>query len=132
MLDDILSAYASAQLMVGNQSVWTGAKVEVQSLQVGQRIYVFAEVGLNILVLMVLVAEAVRTRGWKGLGGWNYMDIRCLILGLRKGVGEWGRGGRKSASGVGGEKEGEIRLRFQRENRALVFGSPGKRAMTVF
>jgi hypothetical protein len=69
MLDDILSAYASSQLMVGNQSAWAGAKVEVQSLQVGQRIYVFAEVGLNILVLMVLVAEAVRTRGWKGLGG---------------------------------------------------------------
>jgi hypothetical protein len=85
MLDDILAQYASAQLMVGNQSAVVEAQIMVASMQIGQRVYVIAEVVINIIVLLLVLGESVRTRGWRGLVEWDYMNVRCLVVGSFKG-----------------------------------------------
>jgi hypothetical protein len=72
--------------MVGNQSILAEAAVSVESMQPGQRVYVFVEVGLSILSLVFLVVEGWRTKGWRGLTEWDYMDVRCLVLGAGKGA----------------------------------------------
>jgi hypothetical protein len=124
MLDDILGQYASAQLMVGNQSDAVEAQVMVASMQIGQRVYVLAEVVINIIVLLLVIGEGVRTRGWRGLVEWDYMDVRCLVVGSFKGGRKRG-GGRKSMfdDDVSGDMTGGTKVRFEKEKGALVLGS---------
>jgi hypothetical protein len=100
MLDDILVGYASAQLMVGKQSTSTEAVITSLKLKLGQRVYIYAIFVLNLVVVMTLLEEAIRTRLWRGLVEWDYMDIgQVIVSGLK--------GGRKMADSSG-EGNGEI------------------------
>ena len=85
MTDDMMAAYASAQLMVGRFSVGQTAVVQLSALRFGQTVYVYAIFGLNLAVLLLAVAEAVRTSGWKSLGGFNYLDPRHLVVAASRG-----------------------------------------------
>jgi hypothetical protein len=71
MLDDILLGYASAQLMVGNQSTATEALVTTQALRIGQGVYIYAIFALNLVLVVIGPEEAVKTMIWKGLGKWD-------------------------------------------------------------
>ncbi|OCL07572.1 hypothetical protein AOQ84DRAFT_408733 [Glonium stellatum] len=75
MTDDMTAAYASAQLMVGRFSVEQTAVVQLSAARFGQTAYVYAIFGLNLAILLIVVAEAVRTSGWKDLGQFNHLDI---------------------------------------------------------
>lgn len=80
MVDDMLLGYASAQLVVGNFSDATPAVVNRVALRVGQDIYIHAVFGVNVVILVLVLAEAVRTRAWKALVDFNYMDVSSLII----------------------------------------------------
>jgi hypothetical protein len=87
MADDMLVAYASAQLMLASQTVTTSATVYVFALQFGQRGYIYSMFIFNGLVMLLVMAEALRTRGWKELGRFNYLDPRDLVIaGSRGGI----------------------------------------------
>lgn len=88
MADDMLVAYASAQLMVGRQFTQQPAKVYVYALQFGQPAYIYAIFGLNLLIILAVVFEAVRTVGWSSLGRFNYLDPRDLIIAASRGGAE--------------------------------------------
>ena len=75
MLDDILVVYASAQLMVGKQSTSTEAVIVSLKLKLGQRVFIYAIFVLNSVVVMTVLEEAIRTKLWRGLAKWDYMDI---------------------------------------------------------
>ncbi|CZR51703.1 uncharacterized protein PAC_01580 [Phialocephala subalpina] len=124
MLDDILGQYASAQLMVGNQSLVAEATVNVLSMQIGQKVYVYAEIVLNCIVLLIILEEGIRTRGWHGLGAWDYMDIRNLIVSTSKGAQEFTkeRRGIESILDTQGKLAGRTKVRFEKENSSLVLG----------
>lgn len=85
MADDMLVAYASAQLMVGRMFTQQPAKVYVYALQFGQPGYIYAIFTLNLLIIVAVVFEAVRTVGWSGLGRFNYLDPRDLIIAASRG-----------------------------------------------
>jgi hypothetical protein len=85
MLDAILVGYASAQLMIGNQSSVTEVVVTTQALQVGQRAYIYAMFAFNLVVMMITLEEAIRTMFWRGLGKWSYVDIDAVIASSWKG-----------------------------------------------
>lgn len=85
MADDMLVAYASAQLMVGKMFTSQRASVYVYALQFGQRVYIYAIFILNALIIIATVEEAIRTRGWRGLGRFNYLDPRDLIIAASRG-----------------------------------------------
>lgn len=85
MLDDILAAYSSAQLMVGNQTASTATEIRVVSMQVGQLLYICFELILNCVILLIVLEEAIRTRGWRDLGAWDYMDIRNVVISSSRG-----------------------------------------------
>lgn len=88
MVDDMLVAYASAQLMVGRMFTQQPAKVYVYALQFGQPGYIYAIFSLNLLIILAVVFEAVRTLGWKKLGRFNYLDPRDLIIAASRGGAE--------------------------------------------
>lgn len=79
MIDDILGSYAAAQLMVGNFSAPTPATVQVTSLRLGSPIYIIAIAVLNSIVTVLVIEEAVRTRGWRHLLSFDYTDLRSII-----------------------------------------------------
>jgi hypothetical protein len=85
MADDMLVAYASAQLMVGRMFTQQPATVYVYALQFGQPGYIYAIFALNLLVIFAVVFEAVRTVGWSKLGRFNYLDPRDLIIAASRG-----------------------------------------------
>ena len=85
MIDDMLGAYAAAQLMVAHETGTTAGEVEVLALRFGQDEYIWAIFGVNVLVLGAVVVEAWRTRGWRGLGGFDYMDLGDLVVRCSRG-----------------------------------------------
>jgi hypothetical protein len=85
MADDMLVAYASAQLMVGRMFTQQPATVYVYALQFGQPGYIYAIFALNLLIIFAVVFEAVRTVGWSKLGRFNYLDPRDLIIAASRG-----------------------------------------------
>ncbi|KAK2058713.1 hypothetical protein LY76DRAFT_654428 [Colletotrichum caudatum] len=79
MAESVLAAYGAAQLMVGNFSEDREANVTIGVFVIGELAYVVAIAVLNTLVLLSVVAEAIRTRGWKGLPPFDFSDPEWLI-----------------------------------------------------
>ncbi|KAK2030811.1 hypothetical protein LX32DRAFT_311069 [Colletotrichum zoysiae] len=79
MAESMLAAYGAAQLMVGNFSEDREANVTIGVFVIGELAYVVAIAVLNALVLLAVVAETIRTRGWKGLPPFDFSDPEWLI-----------------------------------------------------
>jgi hypothetical protein len=88
MADDMLVAYASAQLMVGRMFTQQPARTFVLALQFGQPAYIYAIFTLNLVIILAVLAEATRTYGWSSLGRFNYLDPRDLIIAASRGGAE--------------------------------------------
>ena len=81
MVDDLLVAYSSAQLMIMNDTSLVPATVEVHAFRYGSGLYIYLTFAINTVILLLLAEEALRTRGWKDLQYFDYMDPRSLIIG---------------------------------------------------
>jgi hypothetical protein len=99
-------------------------------MQVGQTLYIFVELVINIVILIIVIAEAIRTKGWRDLSKWDYMDIRSVVISSS-------RGGKDIATDADGaskdrtrdwvdrstgvnNKELQTTVRFERGKEALV------------
>lgn len=80
MTDDMLQAYASAQLIVGNKTRQASVQVEVEAVQFGARPFIVALFVFNSCLLLLVAEEAVRTQLWRRVSGFNYADIRHAIV----------------------------------------------------
>jgi hypothetical protein len=124
MTDDLLVAYASAQLMIANDTRTVDVQVTVSAVRFGQPVYVYSMFVMNTLVVLAMVAEAVRTRGWRGLWGWNYCDFRDLVVASA-------RGGEELLSGVEGDKrrgDGKgVRVMVREGDGGFVLGVAARR-----
>ena len=83
---------------------------------------------INTAVILVLIEEAFRTRNWKGLLSFDYMDPRSLIIGSsmgRKAVAEkvetLARGNKKSVYEHDSHQIGNIRVLLD-NHRSIVLG----------
>lgn len=120
--DDALVAYSSAQLMLADVSSQIHITVVVDALFIGTAPYIYTVAGLNALVVLLVIAEAVRTRGWKGMPKFNYMSVKSTIVSSSMGGNAVGRKAEdihKSAgqSWTGNAKDrqnGNIKIRLRR------------------
>lgn len=87
LIDDILVAYASAQLMVGGDRLSTPAQVQVSVLRVGSRGYIIATAVITGVIAILVIEEAIRMRQWKVLPEFDYLDNRMLVVSASKGGG---------------------------------------------
>lgn len=81
MIDDMLISFSGAQLMIspdGNYS--TPVNATITALAIGEEKYIYAITALNFLLVLVFIAEAIRTRGWKHLRKFDYNNISSLIV----------------------------------------------------
>ena len=87
MVDDLLVAYSSAQLMIMNDTSLVPATVKFHAFRYGSELYIYLTFVINTVVLFLVAEEALRTRGWKDLLYFDYMDPRSLIIGCSMGGG---------------------------------------------
>ncbi|KAL8370671.1 hypothetical protein RB595_000842 [Gaeumannomyces hyphopodioides] len=80
MTDDMLVLYAAAQLMVGNFSQPAAVTVASAVLKVGKREFAWAIAALNAAIVVAVLVEAVRTRGWGRLPSFDFTDLEWLML----------------------------------------------------
>ena len=80
MTDDLLVAYSSAQLMIMNDTSPVQTFVRYEAFRYGTAIYIYLTFAINIVIVLLLLEEAMRTRGWRNLLYFDYMDPRSLII----------------------------------------------------
>ena len=97
MLDDILVGYGAAQLFWGlgdeysdttNLSRESNVTSTYNSTRLGQDGYIFATLAINILLILIGLEEAVRTRNWKQMPRLDYLDLKSMIVATSAGGNE--------------------------------------------
>ena len=87
MTDDLLVTYASAQLMIAEDTRAVLANVLVHAVRFGEPIYIISTFVINFLIVVVVIGEAIRSRGWKSLTKFDYSDpADVAIAGLHGGL----------------------------------------------
>ena len=80
VLDDILVAFGAAQLVLSNASTAAPITGIYQAVRIGQNAYIYATLGINILLLVAVAVEMVRTRLWRKLPVFDYSDITSVAV----------------------------------------------------
>jgi hypothetical protein len=85
MMDDILIGYASAQLMVANQATTIPVSISIEGTGFGTASQALGVVLWNFTLIIMFFEEAIRTRGWRGMHGWDYGDLRSIVVSASRG-----------------------------------------------
>ena len=129
MIDDILGLYASSQLMIANDTKTAPAIIKLNAFQIGEGRYIIAITVFNAFLILVVIVEAIRTRGWKTLVDFNYMDPRDLVIGSS-------RGGQELAKAVddveivgAGDRQGRFGTKVQRRGNISIIQNGSRIAL---
>ncbi|KAI4281675.1 MAG: hypothetical protein L6R38_003518 [Xanthoria sp. 2 TBL-2021] len=83
-LDDIIVFIGSSQFFVPFSGEGDFSTVDVhmivQAVRLGEVAYVMATFGICAALLVAVIVEALRTRFWKSLPRWNFMDTTSLVI----------------------------------------------------
>lgn len=87
MIDDILGAYSSAQLMIAGSDrpetsrTTTDVSAAINAVRIGNREYIYTILAVNGLLILLFAAETIRTRGWRNLPAFDSQDVKSVIVG---------------------------------------------------
>ena len=84
-IDNILLSYASAELMITKDFVPSSVTSEEAAIIFGKPVYIYLIFTTNLIIFLVYFAEVLRTRGWRDLTTFNYMDVKTVIVGASMG-----------------------------------------------
>lgn len=79
MVDDMLVAYASAQIMIQQDTMSTNCTTTLKTMRIGDVKYIYAIFAVNIAVFLFVVLECIRTQFWKGVHSLDYLDPVSLM-----------------------------------------------------
>lgn len=96
IIDDILVAFGTSQLIFTNASEFEPITASSAAMQIGKAGYIFATLGVNLLLIAAILFEIIRTRWWRNLLLFNPMDIKTVVV---------------AASGIRGDIANEVRSR---------------------
>lgn len=82
LMDDSLLAFASAQLVLHyeNSSQVTPGSLTVGAVVFDTRGYVYSLFAFNLLLILILIEEMLRTRCWANLPLFDYNDVKGVIV----------------------------------------------------
>jgi hypothetical protein len=80
IFDDTFGIYASAKLMLLNETNPTSVLASLPAVTFGNSTYIYPITIVNALIVLAYVIEAVRTRGWNQLPKFNFMDTKDIII----------------------------------------------------
>lgn len=132
IVDNILLGISSAQFVIvhntsGIQS--TPMNATFRATCFGDTTYTWVVAGINAIIVVVFVIEAIRNNCWKGLTKFNYQDLKSVVVGTSAGsreiYDEMSRRTHRMGSGWEGgsndRRPGGIKVLLQTKNRlALV------------
>ena len=134
VLDDILVAYGAAQLVLSNASTTVQITGIYQAVRIGQNAYIYATLAINILLLVAVAVEMVRTRLWHRLPDFEYSNIASVVVaasaggtGLAEEVTR--REEMDQGSGTRNEERGtavKLRVRTKRGKRTAIVVAAGE------
>lgn len=111
MTDDMLGAYAAAQLVVGEHRQDVPATVRIAAIAIGETSFSIAVFVINTIILLAFLVEVVRTRWWRGMPLFDVADPRQLAVAASEGGTNLGKlaSGRKRA----GVDIGNLLIRYE-------------------
>lgn len=80
MAGDTQVAYAEAQLMVGGFTTTTSGVITPKATRIGKTAYIYVVLVVNIVVIVLLHTEHVRTRSRRRLVSFDYVDQVSFVL----------------------------------------------------
>jgi hypothetical protein len=112
LLDNAMVSYATAQMMLLNDTSTVAIVTATQAYTFAASIYVYPLQALNFIICCILIFEAIRTRNWRNLPRFEFMDIKSVIVAASEGgsgIAEQLRALRQKA-GVGWSSSEDSRL----------------------
>ena len=85
LIDNSLAIYGAVQVVLAADIANVPARALLMAVKIGEPAYVYASFAINLLVVLVVIAEAIRTRFWNGLPLFNSLDVKSAILGASAG-----------------------------------------------
>ena len=87
MLDDIMGGFNAAQLWFspqnasqGNTSSLVPANLTYSAVRIGDKGYIWATLGINLVILIIAIEEIIRTKNWRRLALFDYLDLKSVII----------------------------------------------------
>lgn len=126
MLDDIIGGFGAAQLYWGPDSESATTTIlpldsQYLAIRLGQDGYIFATLAINLVILVIAIEEAIRTRNWKGLPLLDYLNLTSMVVassaggtGVAEACSQKHKQGKVWKGKSGSREAGEIRVRLMR------------------
>ena len=71
--------------MITKDSVPSNVTSEEAAIVFGKPVYIYLIITTNLIIFLIFFVEALRTRGWRDLTTFNYMDVKTVIVGASMG-----------------------------------------------
>ncbi|KAJ9659430.1 hypothetical protein H2198_003159 [Neophaeococcomyces mojaviensis] len=82
MADDIVVCYKSAQLMIAKDVETQTVLVQRRAITLGKKTFIYLLSALNGLIVVATIIEAIRTKLWRRLPHFDYLDTRDLVFSI--------------------------------------------------
>lgn len=108
LVDNSLGMLSATRLIGANETVSVDATVGLPAVTYGKEIYIYAVLAFNILLLLIFIEEAIRTRLWASMADLELSDAAMIIVSGSEG----GTAVAERARGMSKEQIGDIRVRL--------------------
>ena len=141
ILDSTLGAYSSAQLMIINETTFTNVEVQSVAVVFGSSSYIYSILIIMLVIAMIYLFEALRTRGWRHLAKFNFTDVKSVVVGASSGGSAIANRAQSMHREHGSawyatESDsivGQLRIRLSRSSKegiAIIIAEDGERSIT--
>ena len=103
-------AIGSAQLLVAKDTFPANPHVVSNVLNVGQKPYIIATFLINVMMIFLYIAEAIRTRLWDMLPEFDYADVKAVVVASSLGGGGIGEKVQAQLGGKSDRMAGRVRV----------------------
>ena len=79
ILDDILGVYGSGQIMINNETTTKSIQGIFKSYRIGKPLVHAFTLVLNLLIILTILFEALRTSFWRDLPRYDMMDLKSTV-----------------------------------------------------
>ena len=121
ILDDILGVYGSGQIMINNETTIKNIEGIFDSYRIGKPLVHAFTLALNLLIILTILFEALRTRFWRDLPKYDMLDLKSTVTaasfggnGVARKIQQ--RKNRRWTADPGDRKLGEIEVCLRQDN----------------
>ncbi|KAG0646938.1 hypothetical protein D0Z07_6472 [Hyphodiscus hymeniophilus] len=79
LVDDLLVAEASRQMIIDNSSVAVPVNKQFNAIRLGSPRFIYLSLAINIVLVFIVLAEAFRTKAWHHLPAFNITNLQSVI-----------------------------------------------------